>query len=184
MAGVVCFNQVSTRKATGFANSSGFVAIRLLPLRFLLCAVVLMAGCGAMNVGKVKWIEKTAKDEKYYLVNEISLNAGSSYFPKQVFDHNLNPVVNLVFSLRNEKNHYVAETIWYDPAGLEFRAIRTTHDIQAEGKTDVDRRPISGGTPRVHTISTRELYNHKPGPWKVELYIDGELARRLEFTVR
>jgi len=28
------------------------------------------------------------------------------------------------------------------------------------------------------------LFNHKPGLWKVVLYLDGELARRMTFTVR
>ena len=102
---------------------------------------------------------------------------------KTVFDHHLNPVVNLWFTLANEKNKYVAESRWIDPAGDEFRTIRRTYDINEEGKRSVDRRDRKG-TPRVHTMSVQQLYEHKPGLWKVALYIDGELARRFEFSVR
>ena len=56
-------------------------------------------------------------------------------------------------------------------------------NINEEGKRSVDRRDRKG-TPRVHTMSVQQLYEHKPGLWKVALYIDGELARRFEFSVR
>jgi len=140
------------------------------------------AGCGIINPGKWKGIERTARDEKYYLVKDVYLTAGSAYTSKDVFDHNMNEAINLFFTSVNEKNHYVTETIWTDPADQEYRKIRMTHDIQAEGKKDMQRQ--RAGTPRVHSISTRELFDHKPGLWKVSLYIDGELARRLTFTVR
>lgn len=149
-----------------------------------LLAIVLLAnvGCGVINPGKWKGIEATAKDEKYYLVKDVFLTAGSAYVSKEVFDHNMNETVNLVFTPVNEKNHYVTETVWIDPVDQEFRTVRMTHDVQAEGKRDQQRK--KAGTPRVHSISTGELFNRKPGLWKVALYVDGELARRLTFSVR
>ncbi len=36
----------------------------------------------------------------------------------------------------------------------------------------------------MHTIPTAELYKHKPGLWKVSLFLDGKLARRLSFSIR
>lgn len=148
----------------------------------LLLWLFFMSGCGVINPGKWKGIEKSAKDEKYYLVKDVFLTAGSAYLSKQTFDRNMNDSVNLFFTPISEKNHYVTETIWFDPNDHEFRTIRMTHDVQAESKQDFQRK--KSGTPRVHTISTKELYDHKPGLWKVALYIDGELARRLTFTVR
>lgn len=146
---------------------------------------LLFSGCAALGLGPVKGIEKTASDEKYYLLKDVFLSSGSVHFSKTAYDHNLNPFINLCFTLRNELNKYTAESRWIDPAGQEYRTIRTTHDIQQEGKRSIDRRnEFGGGTARIHTISTQELYNHKPGMWKVVLYIDGQLARRLEFAVR
>jgi hypothetical protein len=152
----------------------------------VLCCTLLFSGCGALGLGRVKGIEKTAPDEKYYILKEVYLSSGSANYSKSAFDHSLNPVINLCFTVRNEKNRYIAESRWIDPMGEEYRTIRTTHDIQQEGKRNIDRRneALGGGTPRVHSISTQELYNHKPGMWKVVLYIDGQLARRLEFAVR
>ena len=148
----------------------------------LLSAVLVLAGCGAINPGKWKGIEKTSKDEQYYLVKDVFLTPGSAYISKQAFDHNMNDSVNLFFTPVNEKNHYVSESIWFDPSDQEFRTIRMTHDVQTESKQDLQRK--KAGTPRVHTISTKELFNHKPGLWKVALYVDGNLARRLTFSVR
>jgi hypothetical protein len=158
--------------------------IRIPNISCSLLAIVLLAnvGCGVINPGKWKGIEATAKDEKYYLVKDVFLTAGSAYVSKEVFDHNMNETVNLVFTPANEKNHYVTETVWTDPVDQEFRTIRMTHDVQAEGKRDQQRK--KSGTPRVHSISTGELFNRKPGLWKVALYVDGELARRLTFSVR
>lgn len=151
-----------------------------------LTAVILImaSGCGIINPGKPLWIVKTDPDEKYWLVKDVSVTPGSSYMSKKEFDHNINPVVNIIFTPKNEKNHYVAETVWLDPMGQEYRTIRTTHDIQQEGKKSIDRRHISDGTPRMHTVPTKALYDHKPGLWSVRLYLDGELARKLEFSVR
>lgn len=157
---------------------------RYLSWGILLLALFLVASCGIINPGKWKGIEKTASDEKYYLLEDIFLSSGSADKVKQAFDHKMNPVINLVFIPRNEKNRYVAESVWYDPSGQEYRTIRKTYDIQEEGKKSIDRRPLRGGSTRVHTISTEELYQRKPGLWKVVLNLDGELARRLEFTVR
>lgn len=153
----------------------------------VLCCILLLAGCGALNLGKLRGrygIERTSPIEKYWLVKEIHLSSGSSSLSRSVFDHNLNPEIALWFTLANETNKYVAESRWLDPAGEELRTIQTTYDIQQEGKKSVDPRNRQQGTPRVHAISTQELYVHKPGLWKVSLYIDGELARTLEFSVK
>jgi hypothetical protein len=90
--------------------------------------------------------------------------------------------VNLYFIPKNEKNVYKAESVWFDPMGQEYRTIRQTYDLQQETKKGDDRQ--KGGSTRVHTMTTRELYNHKPGLWKVALYLDDQLVRRLSFTVR
>jgi hypothetical protein len=148
----------------------------------LMAGLFFAAGCGAINVGKWKGIERTASDEEYYLLKDAFLSAGSSYAPRETFDPNMQEVVNLFFIPRNEKNVYVAESTWTDPNGLEFRTIRQSYDKQREGK-EGDERP-KGGSTRVHTMSVRELHNHKPGMWKVTLKLDGKLARRLQFYVR
>jgi hypothetical protein len=154
---------------------------------FLLCIllptmIAVLAGCGAINVGKWQGIVKTSSDENFYLLKDIFLTGGSAFSPRETFDHNMHETVSLFFMPRDEKNTYVAESRWQDPLGIEFRNIRTTYDKQEEGKKGVERP--KGGSTRVHTIPTSELYNHKPGQWKVSLYIDGTLARRLSFAVR
>lgn len=148
----------------------------------LLVAQVLVSGCTWVNLGKWRGVEIPPPDEKYYLVKEVLLTASSAFSPKEMFDHNMNDTVNLLFSPKNEKNYYVAESVWYDPNGAEFHTIRRTYDKKAEQR-EGNERP-SGGSSRVHTMLTRDLYNHKPGIWKVALKLDGELARRLTFTVR
>lgn len=157
--------------------------IRLIASIFVIHFLVLAGGCGVINPGKWKGIEKTATDEHHWLVKDVYLTAGSSYLTKEHFDHRMNDVVNLFFTPANEKNHYVAKTMWFDPNGIEYRTIRTTYDLQQEGKTEVSPRK-KGGTPRVHSMPTKELFQHKPGLWKVALYIDDELARRLTFSIR
>lgn len=151
---------------------------------FLLTTTVLsiFSGCGVINPGKWKGVEITSRDEQYYLVKDVFLTPGSSAAAKETFDHNVNETVNLFFVPRNETNKYTAESIWYDPSDQEFRTIRTTYDSQSEGKKGVERK--SGGTTRIHTMPTSALYSHKPGLWKVELFLDGKLARRLSFSVR
>ncbi len=144
--------------------------------------LVVLTGCGSINPGKWKGIETTSKDEQYYLVKDVFLSPGSSANAKESFDHNVNEVVNLFFIPRNETNKYTAESIWYDPSDQEFRTIRTTYDSQSEGKKGVERK--NTGTTRIHSIPTSALFNHKPGLWKVELFLDGKLARRLSFSVR
>lgn len=141
-----------------------------------------LTGCGAINPGKWKGVETTSPDERYYLVKDVFLSPGSAYSAKDNFDHNVNDSVNLFFTPRNETNQYTAETIWYDPSDQEFRKIRTTYDTKQESKQGINRS--SHGTTRVQSIPTMQLYNHKPGLWKVELYLEGKLARRLTFTVR
>lgn len=144
---------------------------------------LLAGGCGVLGLGKVKWIEKTAPDEHHWLVKDVFLTAGSAYLAKEHFDHKMNDSVNFFFTPANEKNHYVAKTVWFDPNGTEYRTIRTTYDLQQEGKTEVSPRK-KGGTPRMHSMTTKELFTHKPGQWKVALYIDDELARKLTFSIR
>jgi hypothetical protein len=154
--------------------------------RFRLLALATIAlvftGCGMFNLGRWKGIERAAADEQYYLVKDMFLTAGSAYHPKEAFDHNMNESINLFFIPKNEPNTYVAESIWYDPDGQEFRKIRTTYDLQRETKKGDERK--STGTTRVQTISTKDLYDHKPGLWKVALYLDHRLVRRLTFSVR
>ncbi len=155
--------------------------MRLLVAAFLI-PVTFLCGCGVINVGKWKGIEKTSADEKFYLAKEVFLTPGTAYGPKESFDHSMNDVVNLCFKPNNEKNHYVAESVWYDPKGQEYGTIRTTYDLREETKKDQERP--KGGSMRVHTMSTKELADHKPGMWKVMLYIDDDLVRRLNFYVR
>ncbi len=153
--------------------------IRLLTVLGMVWAV---AGCGVLNVGKFKGLERTDSDEKYYLLKEVRLVSASSARAKTHFDHTLDQVVNLVFVPANEKNHYVTKSVWYDPSGEEYRTIRQTH-----GKTDEEANGASrqkGGTTRIHTLPLMPMWRHKPGQWTVELFIDDELARRLEFHVR
>jgi hypothetical protein len=143
---------------------------------------VLLMGCGAINVGKFKGIEKAAGDEEYYLAKDIFLTAGSAANQRNSFDHNMHPSISLFFVPRTETNTYVAESVWYDPAGQEFKTIRTTYDKQRESKKGNERS--LKGTTRIHTVSSGELFNHKPGPWKVALFLDNKLVRRLDFTLR
>lgn len=143
---------------------------------------LVLTGCGMFNLGKLRWIERTASDEKYYLVKDVFLTPGSSYNRKQAFDHNMNDTVNLFFIPKLEKNTYTTESVWYDPNGEEFRKIRKTYDTQSESKKGEDRK--ASGTTRVHSIPTKELFEHKPGLWKVALYIENDLVRRLTFSVR
>jgi hypothetical protein len=163
-------------------NSDGGGLFRHLSRATLVATVLLVVGCGALNLGKAKWIEKTDKDEHYYLLKDVFLTSGSAAHARETFDHQLHEVANLVFIPKNEKNSYIAESRWYDPNGVEFRTIRTTHDKQAEGKQGIER-PQSGGTTRIHSIPIADLFAHKPGLWKVVLYLDGKLARRLSFSV-
>jgi hypothetical protein len=150
-----------------------------LPAIFLI--VLILTGCGAINPGKFKGIERTDSDENYYLLKNLWLTAGSAAHPRQDFDHTVQESVNLVFVPANEKNHYVSRTKWIDPSGQEYRVIRQTHEKTTDER-EGDARP-KGGTTRLHSVSTKELYAHKPGLWKVELYLDDVLARRLTFSV-
>jgi len=141
-----------------------------------------IAGCGLVNLGKWKGVERTGKDEEYYLLKTVALSAGSLGTPKESFDHTMHDNINLFFIPRTEPNTYTAESIWYDPAGIEFRTIRQTYDKQRESKKGDERQ--ESGTVRMHTVPTRDLFRHKPGLWTVTLLIDGKLARRLNFSVR
>ncbi|AFM27057.1 hypothetical protein [Desulfomonile tiedjei] len=151
-------------------------------LTVLMICMVWLGGCGVINVGKWKGIESTAKDENYYLLKDAFLTAGSAALPKDSFDHTMNDMVTLIFIPKNEKNEYVAETRWIDPNDQEYRVIRTAFDVKREGREGLDRR--KDGTPRMHAMPTRELAGHKKGLWKVALYLDDKLARRLSFSIR
>jgi hypothetical protein len=157
---------------------------RRVMIRNLIAILIVLgaAGCGAINPGKFLGIQHTDSDEQYYLIKRVCLTAGSTAHPRTFFDHTMQDAVHLVFVPATEPNHYVTKTIWYDPDGHEFRTIRQTHDKQAETARGFERP--KGGTTQIHMMPLAELYKHKPGLWKVELYIDNKLARRLSFTVR
>jgi len=144
--------------------------------------ILLLTGCGAFGLGKLTLIEKTDSDEKYYLAKKVLLTAGSPQ-PRESFDHSILNVVNLMFIPANEKGHYVTKSIWYDPSGAEYRTIRQTHDRHEEANRGEDR-DTKKGTMRMHTMSLQDLYHHKPGRWRVKLFIDSNLVRKLDFTVR
>ncbi len=156
--------------------------------RDLLCRVVLIivlftAGCSAISVGKWRGIERTGPDEAYYLMDDVFLTASSASSRREIFDHNMNESVHLFFIPKNEKPTYTVESVWQDPDGQEYRTIRTTYDKAREEKQGIDRKQ-RGGTPRIHTLPTKELYEHKPGMWKVALYLEKQLVRRLSFLVK
>jgi hypothetical protein len=159
----------------------------LVNANFLCMAVIIIlmftGGCGAINVGKWRGIERAAPDEAYYLVSDVFLTASSASSPREIFDHNLNESVHLYFVPKDEKPTYVAESVWQDPGGQEFRTIRTTYDKAREEKQGSERKP-RGGNPRIHTVPTKDLYAHKPGMWKVALYLEKKLVRRLNFLVK
>lgn len=164
----------------------GVMEIRSRNVPFL-CTVALIiilfsGGCGAINVGKWRGIERTDPDEAFYRVNDVFLTASSASSPRETFDHNLNEAVHLYFTPKDEKPTYVTESVWQDPDGQEYRTIRETYDKVREQKKGIERTNKS--TPRIHTMPTKELYAHKPGMWKVSLYIEKQLVRRLSFLVK
>lgn len=160
-------------------SAASLSTIRILAVLLMTWAV---AGCGVLNVGKWKGLERTDADEQYYLVKNARLISSSSARPKTHFDHSLDGTVSLVFIPANEKNRYVTKSIWYDSEGQEFRTIRQTHDKSQEDPEQLERP--KGGSTRIHTMPLEPMWQHKSGQWKVELYIDGKLARRIEFNVR
>lgn len=141
-----------------------------------------VGGCGVINPGKWKGIETTSSDEQHWLLKDAFLTAGSAAHAREDFDHTMQEAVNVVFVPANEKNEYTVETRWYDPSGQEYRMIRKHYDVKAESKEGAERK--KGGTPRVHTMTTKELADRKAGMWKVAIILDGKLARRLSFSVR
>jgi hypothetical protein len=172
------------RQRQHFVRETVAPSIRRLIAKLAMVTICLvwLGGCGVINVGKWKGIETTSSDENYYLLKDAFLTAGSAALPKDSFDHTMNDTVNLIFIPKNERNEYVAETRWLDPNDQEYRTIRTTFDVKKEGREGMDRR--KDGTPRMHAMPTAELAAHKKGMWKVALYIDDKLARRLSFSVR
>ena len=160
--------------------SRNSLTIPVLPL--ILVIALMNSGCGVVNLGKWKGIERTARDESYYLVKNIYLTAGSMAQPRYTYDHMMQDSINLVFIPSSEKNYYTSKTTWLDPSGQEYRTIRQTHDKRAE-EADGSERP-KGGSTRIHSVATRDLWKHKPGLWKVELYLDDVLVRRFNFEVR
>ncbi|MCA1961138.1 MAG: hypothetical protein LDL33_10090 [Desulfomonile sp.] len=151
--------------------------------RLLVCGIMATCalGCNAFNWGKFQPIVRTASDEKFWLLKNVVLTAGSTAHARTNFDHTMQDVVNVIFVPANEKNNYVTKTVWYDPSGLEYRTIQQTHVLREE-QDKAHERP-KGGSQRLHSMPLKALYQHKPGLWKVEVYIDNELARRLTFNV-
>jgi hypothetical protein len=183
---MISIDEANGRGIRNKAGKPGTLHLMVLKGLFRLLAltitIFLVSSCGMFNLGKWKGIEKTAADEKYYLVKDAFLSAGSAYNRRDNFDHNLNESVNLYFIPKMEPNTYVAESIWYDPNGEEFKTIRKTYDLQSETKKGDERQ--KEGTTRVHTVSAKELFDHKPGVWKVALYLGKDLVRRLTFSLR
>jgi hypothetical protein len=161
-------------------NKTAVIRSRLLPIAILGLWAFAVGGC--INVGKPLWILPSGGDEHHWLLKNSFVTAGSAAYAREDFDHTMQEVVNVVFVPANEKNEYTAESRWYDPSGQEYRTIRTHYDVKAESREGMERK--KGGTSRVHSVPTKELVGHKPGMWKVALYIDKELARRLDFSVR
>ena len=120
-----------------------------------------------------------AAGEESGLLKEFHLSAASLQTRKRNFDHHTDETVNLVFVPR--KSVHIAESRWYNPNDREFRIIRHVYDRAKEPKKAIERP--KGGATRVHYIPTKELYDHKPGLWKVALYIDNQLAGRQTFLV-
>lgn len=160
-------------------SNASLSTVRLLTVLFVMCA---MTGCGVLNVGKWKGLERTDSDEQYYLLKNCRLVSSSSARAKKYFDHALDDAVSLIFTPANEKNRYVTKSIWYDPKGQEYRTIRQTHDKTDENSEQLNRP--KGGSTRIHSLPLMPMFNHGKGQWKVELFLDGELARRLDFHVR
>jgi hypothetical protein len=154
----------------------------LLLLACVLTLVPVQVGAGVIDLGKFTPIVKTDSDEHFYLVKEAYLTSGSPAAARTSFDHTMYEVVKLCFVPKDEKNVYVAESRWLDPMGIEYRTIRHSYDRQEEGKQGIERP--KGGTTRILAMPTAELFAHKPGMWKVELYLDGKLARRLTFSIQ
>ncbi|MBI5569217.1 MAG: hypothetical protein HY914_04655 [Desulfomonile tiedjei] len=169
--------------ATGSTKSFRTRVRSLATWATILVGFSFLVGCGALNLGKFKGLEVSGRDESYFLLKEVFLTGGSAALPRDSFDHKMHETVNLIFKPRSEKNTYVAKTVWEDPNHQEFRTIRATYDKQQEGKEGIDRGQKQATT-RVHTVETAELFQHKPGIWKVSVYLDDVLARRLTFTVR
>ncbi len=151
-------------------------------LHMTLLVSFLLSGCGAFNLGEITWLKKTDPDVEYWHLKKAVLTAGSVAHPRDSFDHTLQPRVFVIFTPANEKNKYHTKTIWYDPSGQEYRTIRQTHD-KKEIEDQGEHRP-QGGSVISHSMSTKELYDHEPGLWKVEIYYEDDLARRMDFTVR
>ncbi|MEW6349222.1 MAG: hypothetical protein AB1646_09180 [Thermodesulfobacteriota bacterium] len=147
-------------------------------------ATALMAGCSIPRLPTPhpsSLIEETDPDEQPRLVKDFFLSSGSIWNHKKTFRKDMEDVVVLYFVPSNEPPRYVSKTVWYDPMDIEYSAKRQTHDLQEESKTGEQRDPK--GTRRSHSVSVRALHDHKPGLWKVELFLDDVLARRKRFSV-
>ncbi|MFZ5865920.1 MAG: hypothetical protein ACOYXY_08580 [Thermodesulfobacteriota bacterium] len=166
-------------RSSGRLTTRSFRGLWRIPTTLFLAG--LLAGCGYFTLGKYKGIEWTPKDEAYYLLKDVLVSAGSSLQPRKSFDHTMQDSVVVSFLAKDEKFHYVTKTIWKDPSGLEYHVIRQTHTLQDE-KQEGAERPKEG-IRRIHSMSTKDLFAHKPGLWTVEIYIDDKLARRLTFSV-
>jgi hypothetical protein len=145
----------------------------------LILVLLICSGCGVINPGKYQPITRP-KGEAYYLAKDVFLAAGSSR--KEAFDHAIHEAVSLCFIPANERNHYVAESVWTDPSDREFRKIRQTYDLNTEQRKGEER--AKGGAMRAQAMSTAEMAAHQPGMWKVALYMDDELVRKLDFSIK
>lgn len=142
--------------------------------------ILLLTGSGGVGLRKHEGIERTGSDEAFYLVKEFHLSSRSLQTSKKTFDHLRDETINLVFVPRTSV--HITEGRWYDPDEQEFRIIRHVYDRSEETKKAIERP--KGGATRVHSIPTKELYDHKPGLWKVVLYIDNQLAGTQTFFVK
>jgi len=70
--------RLSWSGGTSFSSrKAGVLGMSLLRIA-LAATLVWLGGCGAINVGKWKGIERTGSDEEYYLAKDIFLTAGSA----------------------------------------------------------------------------------------------------------
>lgn len=136
---------------------------------------------GATSSDPAATLEKKieAAGEEPGLLKEFHLNPASIRTHKGTVYYLTNEFVSLVFVPRNEKPSYIAESRWYDPTDQEFRTIMVAYDRPEQ----TEKSPESGYF-RVHSMPARELYDHRPGMWKVALYIDNQLAGTQTFFVK
>jgi hypothetical protein len=129
-------------------------SIRKAPILIL----VLLLCLGALCHGGPP-LKPPPPEGKYWLVKDVYLAAGSKRW--ESFDHTMHEAVNLCFIPINGRNHYVAQSVWTDPSGEEFRTIRWIFNLSTEQRKGEERS--KGGAMRTHSMSAAELAQHKPG---------------------